>query len=735
LRSKSILALLLALLFCLPWCLAAPLQPLAEDGGYGYIFLLKEDSPILLSSQEEGIAPIAYADGYYTAQSLADLQPYLDAGVVELAVPNAPLELFSDPITNDPGAASQWYLESLGIAQAWQAGLDGNGVTVAVIDSGLVQGHEDINYNTVQGHNFLGGTTNDPTAWGDTRSNGHGSHVAGIIAAQAGNALGGAGLADGVTLLPLRCFAGSSGGSADSGSGQPSTIVSALGYALEQGADIVNMSFGGTNLSTLSVMEPMLQRLDQEGVILVAAAGNGNSGSYEPYNYPAAFDCVIGVGNVDQNYAAAFNSQRNDSVFIAAPGVDIYSLSNTSSTSYRTLSGTSMAAPMVSSLAALAKQIDPAIDNEGFRTLLLASSTDAGEAGYDTSYGNGIVSGARLTQVLTTPQPIIYHCTGGALPQVDQPTWSESYSIGRGGEVTLPTPVRKGYTFAGWHTDAACASPAVTAIPAGSVEAVSLYASWTPNLSLDRTQLYLRTDGSLPLILSYPAEELMGLTPLWESSNPSVAQVDQAGLVQAVAPGQAVITATVGAVSVQCQASVLLEAESYLVSFRAEGALVAQEVLPLDATQVVEPPIPAKEGYHAQWETYTLSGQDLEISALYERHSETAQVILPSETALGYTQFTCSQCEAVRRENYTLLLTLNGAEQVVALEGLFDPQQAALALAARYHSSGRLLELQVVQVSEGGLEQSISLVCQEGEHTRLFLLDTSWSPLCPSIPL
>lgn len=731
-RSKSILALLLALLFCLPWCLAAPLQPLAEDGGYGYIFLLKEDSPMLLCSQEEGVSPIPYADGYYTAQSLADLQPYLDAGLVELAAPNAPLELFSDPITNDPGAASQWHLEFLGIAQAWQAGLDGNGVTVAVIDSGLVQGHEDINYNAVQGHNFLGGTTNDPTAWADDQ--GHGSHVCGIIAAQSGNGLGVAGLADAVTLLPLRFYSVNGSASANSGSGTTGALISAVGHAIQEGADVINMSIGGTNLSSLSIAEPILQQADQAGIILVAAAGNGKGG-LELYNYPAAFDCVIGVGNVDQTGTVAANSQRNDSVFVSAPGTSIYSLGYTSTTPYRASSGTSMAAPMVSSLAALAKQIDPAIDNEGFRTLLLASSTDAGEAGYDTSYGNGIVSAARLTQVLTTPQPIIYHCTGGALPQVDQPTWSESYSIGRGGEVTLPTPVRKGYTFAGWHTDAACANPAVTAIPAGSVEAVSLYASWTPNLSLDRTQLYLRTDGSLPLTLSYSAEELMGLTPLWESSNPSVAQVDQAGLVQAVAPGQAVITATVGEVSVQCQASVLLEAESYLVSFRAEGALVAQETLPLDATQVVEPPIPAKEGYHAQWETYTLPGQDLEISALYERHSETAQVIRPTETALGYTQFTCSQCEAVRRENYTLLLTLNGAEQVVALEGLFDPQQAALALAVRYHSSGRLLELQVVQVSEGGLDQSISLVCQEGEHTRLFLLDTSWSPLCPSIPL
>ena len=466
-KLRRIIAVALTLALC---TFGGGWVPPPEEPQAGYLFYLAQDVPMLLSA-EGGIAPVPYAPGYYKADSLSDLQPWLDAGLVKYAVPDAPLELLSDTTGADPGALNQWYLNALGMESAWQSGLDGSGTVVAVIDSGLVQNHEDLDYTAIAGRNFLG-TVNDPAAWADNM--GHGTLVAGILAAQTGNGIGVAGLTDGIKLLPLRCFSGS-GAAADSGSGMPSTIISALGYAIEQKVDVINMSFGGTNKATLQILEPVLQRAAQADILLVAAAGNsGNS----TYHYPAAFDCVIGVGNTNIQNLVYGTSQRNDSVFVTAPGSNIYGLGYQSATSYRSDSGTSMAAPMVSALAAMAKQKDSAINTQGFQALLKDCAVDAGTPGYDTAYGWGIVSAARLEKRMAAPQSILYECNGGQLPQTGSATWSESYQIGQGENAVLPTPQRDGYDFTGWYLDDSCTGQALGGIPPGSVSAVTVFAGW-----------------------------------------------------------------------------------------------------------------------------------------------------------------------------------------------------------------------------------------------------------------
>lgn len=122
------------------------------------------------------------------------------------------------------------------------------------------------------------------------------------------------------------------------------------------------------------------------------------------------------MGGVGENGTLYANIQRNDSVFLTAPAVDIYNIGYESENSYRSDTGTSMSTPMVSAMAALAKQVDKSINNDGFRTLLKASVTDGGEAGYDTSYGWGYLSAAAFVQALTADQTITYDCGGGTLP-------------------------------------------------------------------------------------------------------------------------------------------------------------------------------------------------------------------------------------------------------------------------------------------------------------------------------
>ena len=450
-----------------------------KDGDHtGYVFRVQETAVMPLSAAE-GVRPVPYAQGYYTADSLEDLRPWLDAGLVEEAVPDADLELLSggEPGTEttpgDPLAGEQWYLDALGMEEVWASGLDGSGVTVAVIDSGLVQGHEDLDYARVAGYNFLGAEGYGDTAdWAD--ATGHGSLVSGILAARTDNGVGVAGLADGVELLALRCFASSDNGTTTAGSGSVSTILSAIEYAVDRDVDVINMSFGGTNADSLAILEPVLEKAAAQGIILVAAAGNDGS---SVYRYPAAFDCGIGVGGVDRDGGVYAKSQRNDSVFLTAPAVDIRGIGYTAGDAYRSDSGTSMAAPMVSAMAALAKQADGAIDNGGFRTLLKASVTDGGETGYDTGYGWGSLSAAAFVRALTADQPITYECGEGTLPA--EGSWSDAYQIGEGDQVVLPTPVREGYDFTGWYQTAECTGTPVTAIPAGSVGAVTLYAGWS----------------------------------------------------------------------------------------------------------------------------------------------------------------------------------------------------------------------------------------------------------------
>ena len=482
--GKRILALLLCLGLCggvfgvLP-VLAAEEEE-TPDGGY--VCYLREDGLMPLSA-DGGLEPVPYAAGYYTVDSLAELQPYLNAGLVEAVCPNEELELFAMPAINDPGAAQQWYLETIGIADAWEAGYRGTGVTVAVIDSGIRADHEDL--GEVTGYNVLGtAEASDPGNYLD--DTGHGSMVAGILAAQTDNETGIAGLTDDVEILAIRCFS-SKTDDANYGSGTVAKALAAIGYAVEQQVDVINMSFGGTGES-LKTMEPLLQQAKEKGILLVAAAGNRKgSDPGTALCYPAAFSCVTGVGSVDEDGSVSSFSYHNSSVYVTAPGGGIYGLGYQSTSSYRTDGGTSFAAPMVSALAIMAKQADPAIGQEGFEALLLSCAQDAGETGWDEYYGNGIISASAFVQALDAPYSIRYVTDGGTISGTAGTDYDISYQIGRGSEAQLPAEaVKENCIFEGWYADPDCTKGPVTSVPAGTVGEATFYAKWSPT-AVDET--------------------------------------------------------------------------------------------------------------------------------------------------------------------------------------------------------------------------------------------------------
>lgn len=239
--------------------------------------------------------------------------------------PVARLASVSQP--NDPYIDQQWALRQL---PQLPADNDGNEIIIAILDTGIDGDHEDLAGKVIESINF----SDSPTT-GDV--NGHGTHVAGIIAANEDNDLGIAGAAPGVKLLNVKV-------AEDDGTAWASRVAKGIIWATDRGASVINMS-----LAIPSKFQPLEEAIDyawSRGVVLVAASGNGTKLT----TYPAAYDRVIAIAATDaENRLWA---QSNDGAFIDvyAPGADIFSTLPGNSYGYQ--SGTSMATAYVSSVVA-----------------------------------------------------------------------------------------------------------------------------------------------------------------------------------------------------------------------------------------------------------------------------------------------------------------------------------------------------------------------------------------------
>lgn len=316
--------------------------------------------------------------------------------------------------TDDPRLKDQWNLSMLSTQAAWEVST-GQNVVVAVLDTGIDAGHEDLQANVLSsGYDFISSSASagdgngldaDPN---DEGSSFHGSHVAGIIAAQADNAKGIAGIAYQASIMPLRVI-----GIQDTGNS--SDIAQAILYAAGLGnnsgrqpaipADIINMSFGGFARS--ETLKTALDRAQQEGLVLIAAAGNESS---ERAFYPAAFENVIGVGSIENNKDRSSFSNFGVNVQVVAPGgsgsgsanfdgFEDAVLSTINADNYQELAGTSMSAPHVSAVAALMKSLRTELTGAEFLAALSAGElTDIIDPELNDSqnfYGAGLINAAK----------------------------------------------------------------------------------------------------------------------------------------------------------------------------------------------------------------------------------------------------------------------------------------------------------------------------------------------------
>jgi len=214
-----------------------------------------------------------------------------------------------DAIRRPMGEVIPYGISMVQAPQLWDEGVTGAGVTVCIIDSGISVGHEDLD-----GLNILGGY---PEGW-DSDTCGHGSHVAGTVAAEMGNDLGVVGVAPaGPSFYFVQVFTG-----ADCGWTYSSNLADAAQRCGEAGADIISMSLGGEKPTGLE--ERTFASLYEQDVLSIAAAGNDYP-DLVYYSYPASYDSVVSVAAIDEDLNVASFSQQNDLVEIAAPGVSVLS--------------------------------------------------------------------------------------------------------------------------------------------------------------------------------------------------------------------------------------------------------------------------------------------------------------------------------------------------------------------------------------------------------------------------
>ena len=364
---------------------------------------------------------------------------------VEYAEPNYIAHLTDTP--NDPGFSQQWGMAAVHAEEAWVITKGSPAVTIAILDTGLDLNHPDLagkiwtNPGEIPGN----GIDDDSNGYIDDVSgydwvnldnspqddNGHGTHVAGIAAANTNNGVGVAGVCWNCKIMPLKVLQ-------SSGRGSYSDIAAAVNYATNKGAKVINMSLGA--YADSAVLRDVLAAAYPASV-LVAAAGNDGKSIDAPF-FPAAYSFVIGVeatdagggyasfSNYDPDGPTNSNFSEGYNYDIRAPGDSIYS--SMLDDSYASLSGSSMAAPMVAGAAGLLVSKNPSWSKEKIRAQLVQSATGVS----DTSTGL-----LNIYSALTfTPAPLIKQVTGSLT--IDDSTGDNDGRLDAGETIDLTMALR-----------------------------------------------------------------------------------------------------------------------------------------------------------------------------------------------------------------------------------------------------------------------------------------------------
>jgi len=288
----------------------------------------------------------------------------------------------------------QWAPGSIGLPSAWDTTTGSASVVVAVIDTGVQTNHPDLSGKLVAGYNTINDTTNVAD------DNGHGTHVAGTIAATTNNGSGVAGVCWACKVMPIKAMDAFGGGAV-------SDIVEGVNWAVANGADVINLSLGISlpGCPTSTTLNTAITNAWNAGVIVVAASGNNADDadtSDDCVMSPASHANAIAVGAFGPTGVRAGFSNYGPELDISAPGE--YIISTVPGSTYQLFNGTSMATPHIAGVVGL--MISSGItDKDAIRAQLLSTATDAGTAGFDNYYGHGRVNAALAVQSADTTPP------------------------------------------------------------------------------------------------------------------------------------------------------------------------------------------------------------------------------------------------------------------------------------------------------------------------------------------
>lgn len=354
------------------------------------------------------------------------------------------------------------------VITAWTLEEGHHDVTIAIIDSGIDINHYEfegrispLSYNTARDALGLDAVMDDI---------GHGTMVAGVIGAIKGNGKGIAGITQNTTLLVIK--ANNDGENAF----RDSSIIEGIYYAVEQGADVINISLGGPSNNALT--ESAIAYAMTQNVPVVCAGGNDGS---DVLVYPAGFPLSLAVSAVDAQASLAEFSNYGSHIDLSAPGDEIITTVMNNGTA--TVSGTSFAAPYVTGIIALLISYDPGITYDEIIARLFQTAQDYGDPGYDQAYGHGIVD---AYDVLSVP----FHQVSFVTDAGDDvsPMWVKT-----GSAITcLPHPEYLEHVFKGWYLDAEYQIP------------------FDPDtLILDDITLYAKYSENYHLVLLYDGDHLL----------------------------------------------------------------------------------------------------------------------------------------------------------------------------------------------------------------------------------
>ncbi|MDY0346530.1 MAG: S8 family serine peptidase [Acholeplasma sp.] len=352
-----------------------------------------------------------------------------------------PTSLYVDakpiPVNSDPYLNDQYAIPMLEISTAWNLTEGSSDLMVAIIDTGIDTDNPEftgrispLSYNSRTETVGLAAVEDD---------NGHGTNVAGVLAANKGNNIGIAGVLQQASILVIKANQPDDPLTEDneSNSFNDADVADGIYYAVNQGVKIINLSLGGPSIN--SIMRDAIKHAVDSGVLVVASSGNDGDSTI---NYPAAYDGVISVGSIDESKLISSFSTYNTYVDFVTPGSAIVTTSRTGG--YVSVNGTSFSSPYLAGVAGLIWSYNPTLTANDVYQLLQTYAEDLGVVGKDNYYGYGLV---KAYQSMTFDTFTVSFETFDG-------TYIDPVEVIMDGTFSVNDPEKAGYTFLGWYKDA-----------------------------------------------------------------------------------------------------------------------------------------------------------------------------------------------------------------------------------------------------------------------------------------